>query len=81
MILLTDNDNNLYYMDNICVWCAALSLHPFCLDYISLGLGNITKNTVSFFFSFTYFNIFDTVAEHILKNKKRSDSPKKETVA
>lgn len=40
----------LYYMDNIFVWCAALSLHPFCLDYISLGLGNITKNTVSFFF-------------------------------
>lgn len=33
------------------------------------------------FFSFTYFNIFDTVAEHILKQKKRSDSPRKETVA
>lgn len=54
-------------MDNIFVWCAALSLPPFCLDYISLGLGNMTEN--SLFFSFTHLNVFDTAYPKTEKKK------------
>lgn len=60
-------------MGNIFVWCAALFLHPFCLDYISLGLGNMTEN--SFFFFILPILMF--LILHILKQKKEVTAQRK----